>query len=137
MKTSVTPDELRGLPLFEGVSDAGLERIAAHGAVLEASAGQVLALPADPGSGMFVILEGSVGVEVPGDVIELSPGTFFGELALLVPDAVRIARVRAKTETRLLSIPRDDLDALLDTEPRLARAMLVEVARRLVRASPA
>ena len=133
----MTPEELRDVPLLQGVSDAGLERIAAHGALLDASPGQVLALPADPGSGMFVILEGTVGVEVRGSAIELDAGTFFGELALLVPDAARVARVRAATACRLLSIPRDDLDALLDTEPRFARAMLVEVARRLVRSTSA
>jgi CPA2 family monovalent cation:H+ antiporter-2 len=127
----MTPDELRDIPFLDGVSEAGLERIAAHAGLLEAGAGQVLALPDDPGSGMFVILEGAVTVEVRGSSVELEAGTFFGELALLVPDAPRVARVRAARPVRCLSLPRADFDALLDTEPPLARRMLIEIARRL------
>lgn len=128
----MTADELRTLPLFAGVSDAGLERIAASAAELERDPGQVIALPSDPGSGMFVICEGAVSVELRGDApIELEAGTFFGELALLNPEATRIGRVRAATKVRLLSIPREDALALVESEPSVALKMLKEVARRL------
>ena len=72
----MTPDELRAIPLFAGVSDAGLERIAAcAGEMTCASRAQVLALQGDPGSGMFVILDGTVRVEWRGGSVELGPGT--------------------------------------------------------------
>ncbi len=70
----MTPDELRELPLFEGVSDAGLERIAAVAGEVSGAPGQVLALPGDPGSGMFVILEGTVNVDARGGHFALGPG---------------------------------------------------------------
>jgi voltage-gated potassium channel len=128
----VTPDELRALPLFSGLSDAGLERLAARAGELECEAGQVLALPGDPGSGMYVVLEGQVSVEMRGGWhTELGPGSFFGEVALLVPGATRVARVRAATDVRCLSIPREDALALVESEPSLALAMLRELARRL------
>src|ERR671919_1208783 len=47
-------------PLFENASDAALERIASAAGELFCDAGQVLALEGDPGSGMFVILDGTV-----------------------------------------------------------------------------
>jgi CRP-like cAMP-binding protein len=73
-----------------------------------------------------------VAVELRGtDPIELGPGDFFGELALLAPDSARVGRVRAATRLRLLSIPRDDALALVESEPTVALAMLKEVARRL------
>jgi CRP-like cAMP-binding protein len=125
-------DELRGIQLFAGVSDAGLDRISMVAGHLDAEPGQVLALPDDPGSGMFVILEGDVTVELRSSTVELGPGNFFGELSLLVPDASRVARVRAKTKVRCLSLPRDDFLALLDSEPGLALPLLREMARRLV-----
>lgn len=128
------PDELRSLPLLAGISEAGLQRISAACAELEAPAGQVLALPDDRGSGMFVILEGEVTVEVRSGVFRLGPGEFFGELALLVPESGRVARVRAATDVRCLTIPRDEFLELLDKEPRLARTLLEHVARRLVEA---
>lgn len=127
----MTPEDLREIPLFEGVSDASLERLAARSAEVEAEPGQVLAMPGDPGSGMFVVLEGTVSVEVRGGFhAELEPGQFFGEVALLVPTG-RVARVRAATPARCLSIPREDALALLETEPSLSLKMLRELARRL------
>jgi CRP-like cAMP-binding protein len=127
----MTPDELRAIPLFSGLSDAGLERLAAASAEIECEPGQVLALPGDPGSGMYVVLDGKVSVEVRGGFhAELDPGTFFGEVALLVPSG-RVARVRAATHARCLSVPRADVLALIESEPSLAIAMLRELARRL------
>ncbi len=127
----MTHDELRGIALFDGVSDAGLERIAASAGSIECEPGQVLALPGDPGSGMFVILEGRVSIETRTGGYELADGQFFGELALLNPGAERVGRVRAATEVRCLALPRDEALALIESEPALALAMLRELARRL------
>ncbi len=127
----MTPDELRGLPLFRGVSDAGLERVAACAGEVRSAPGQVLALPGDPGSGMFVILEGRVDIDARGGRFTLGPGDFFGELALLNPHSERVARVRAATPVRCLGIPRDEALALVESEHALALTMLRELARRL------
>src|SRR6185312_6805867 len=109
-------EHLRGLPPLEGVSEAGLERVAACAADISREAGQVLALPDDPGSGMYVIREGTVAVELRTGTLELGPGDFFGELALLVEDGTRVARVRATSAVRCISIQRDDLLSLVETE---------------------
>jgi CRP-like cAMP-binding protein len=128
----VTPDELRAIPLFEGVSDAGLERLAASAAEMECEPGQVLVIRGVPGSGMYVVLEGTVVVELRGGLhTDLGPGNFFGETALLVPSAVRGARVRAASHARCLSVPREDFLELVESEPSLALNMLRELARRL------
>jgi CRP/FNR family transcriptional regulator, cyclic AMP receptor protein len=132
----VTPDELRAIPLFNALSDAGLERLAASAAEVECEPGQVLVVPGDPGSGMYVVLEGKVSVEMRGGFhVELEHGNFFGEVALLVPGAGRVARVRAATSGRCLSVPREDFLALVESEPSLALRMLRELARRLSDAS--
>jgi len=125
---------LRSCPLFGGVSDAAIERILSCSAERVALQGEVLALPNDPGSGMFVIEEGTVAVELRSGTIELGPGDFFGELALLVEDGARVARVRATSPVRCISIPREDFLALVETEPRFALALLRELARRLAEA---
>jgi CRP/FNR family transcriptional regulator, cyclic AMP receptor protein len=127
----VTTDELRTLALFQGVSDAGLEQVAACSGEIRYEPGQVLALPGDPGSGMFVILEGEVSVVARGGTFNLGPGDFFGELALLNPEAERVARVRAATPVRCIALSRDDAVALIESEPALALTMLRELARRL------
>ncbi|HEX4519593.1 MAG TPA: cyclic nucleotide-binding domain-containing protein [Gaiellaceae bacterium] len=123
-------DELKATTLFAQVSDNSLVEAAAAG-VTEVDAGQVLAQAGDYGNGMFVVLDGQVVVELRQAQIKMGPGGFFGELALLVPDAERIARVRATTPARLLVIPRASFDELLKTEPSFALALLRELASRL------
>jgi CRP/FNR family transcriptional regulator, cyclic AMP receptor protein len=126
---------LRDLPLFAGLGDDALRRVLELSVELEVPAGQTLARADDPGSGLFVIEEGTVVVEGRGrKVIELGPGEFVGELALLVPESIRAARVRAKTDVRCFAIGRADFEQLLEYEPRIAVAMLPVVARRLWRA---
>lgn len=128
----MTPDDVRAIPLFEGLSPAGLERVAARAAEVTCEPGQILALPGDAGSGMYVVLDGEVSVEMRGGWhTELGPGNFFGEIALLVPETGRVARVRAATPVRCLSLPRDDFLTLVENEPPFALTMLRELARRL------
>jgi CRP-like cAMP-binding protein len=132
----VTGDELRSVPLFAGASDAAVERLAAEAGELESSAGQIIAMEGDVGSGMFVILEGTASVEWRGGAVDLPAGTFFGELTLLAPGGRRNARVRAATDMRCLAIPRDVALEVIESEPSVALAMLREVARRFASALP-
>lgn len=132
----MTTDELRALPLFEGVSDAGIERLKRTAAVIDCEPGQVLALEGDPGSGMFVILDGTASVDWRGGKTELGADDFFGELTLLAPGGARIARVRAASRMTCLAIPRDDAIALIESEPSVALTMLKEIARRFASALP-
>jgi CRP-like cAMP-binding protein len=127
-------DELRALPPLEAMSDEGLARISACSARLDAEPGQVIAMSGDRGSGMYILLDGSVAVELRGATIDLGPGDFFGELALLVDAGARVARVRATTPVRCLSIPREDFLRLVETEPSFALHLLRELARRLTEA---
>jgi CRP-like cAMP-binding protein len=123
---------LRAIPLFAGLEADALERIAELATEVEAPAGQVLTRANEPGAGMFVVEEGTVAVELRSRTIEFGPGEFFGELSLLVPDARRIARVRATSDARLLAVSRADFAALLESEPRIALSMLPVLAQRLV-----
>jgi CRP-like cAMP-binding protein len=122
---------LRDVPLFADLGEDVLQRVFGVSTELECPAGQVLARADDPGAGMFVLEEGTVEVEARGRTYELGPGEFFGELALLVPESTRVARVRAKTPIRCIAINRIDFEELLEDEPRIALAMLPVIARRL------
>jgi voltage-gated potassium channel len=127
-----TPARLRAIPLFAELDDDALLALADIATEVLIPASQVMIRPYDPGLGMFVVEDGTVVVELDhGREIELGPGEFFGELALLIPEGVRAARVRAQTDVRCLAIGRDDFAGLLDTEPSIAVAMLPVLARRL------
>jgi CRP-like cAMP-binding protein len=124
-------EKLRRIPLFAELSDRALERVAALSTEFEAQAGWVLVEVGQPGSGMFVLEEGTVEVQTPdGRQWELGAGEFFGELALLT-DHPRNARIRAKTPVRCLAISRTDFSRLLEEEPEIAVAMLPKIAERV------
>jgi CRP-like cAMP-binding protein len=124
-------DMLRQIPLFAGLHDHTLQRIAELSSEFEEPAGWVLVEVGQPGSGMFVLEEGTVEVQTPdGRHWELGPGEFFGELALLT-DQPRNARIRAKTSVRCLAISRTDFQKLLKEEPDIAVAMLPRLAQRV------
>jgi CRP-like cAMP-binding protein len=123
---------LRAIPILAGLDDAGLERVAELATEFEAPAKHVLIEAGREGSGMFVIEEGTVTVEVPGGPsVSLGPGEYVGELAILAPGIVRTARVQAFTPIRALAISREDVRTLLDEQPRIGVAMLPVLARRL------
>jgi CRP-like cAMP-binding protein len=76
---------------------------------------------------MFFIAEGTAVVETKRDHVELGPGQFFGELALMKPDSTRTARVWAKTPLRCLALDRASFRELVASHPEVA-ASLLEVA---------
>ncbi len=124
-------DKLREIPLFADLHDHTLKRIAEMSTEFEEPAGWVLVDVGQPGSGMFVLEEGTVEVRTPdGRAWELGPGEFFGELALLT-DQPRNARIQAKTTVRCLAISRRDFSKLLSEEPEIAVAMLPRLAQRI------
>ena len=125
-------ERLREIPLFAELDEAALERVAACAKEAEFPAGAVMIERAQPGLGMFVLLEGSARAELRDREIKFGPGDFVGELSLLV-EQPRAARVLAVTPIRCLAIHRADFAELLETEPRIATAMLRVVAERLVR----
>ena len=129
--------ELRTLPPLAGMSEVGIARVASRAATFHAEEGRVLALEGDPGAGMFILCEGTIAIELRSGTLELGPGDFFGELALLVDDGARVARVRAMTPVRCVSIPREEFLTLVETEPSFALHMLRELARRLTEARAA
>ena len=124
-------ESLRKIPLFEDLDDETLRRVVDSATEFEAASGHVLVQPNMAGAGLFVIEEGTVTVQLPDRSLELGPGAFFGELALLTEDATHSARASAATQLRCLAIGRDDFDALLEDQPRLAIRMLKTVAQRL------
>ena len=99
MKRAVPVPTLREIPLFAGLSEEGLARVGAKATEVTAAPGQTLALAGDVGSGMFVLLDGVVCVELHGGDIEVAAPDFVGELALLVPGVGRVGRVRARTRS--------------------------------------
>ena len=89
---------------------------------------------ATAGERAFVISEGEIEiVKRTGDREVLlavrKPGEVIGEMALL-QDAPGSATARAKTDARLLAIPKAELDALMDSSISAVRAMFKVLLER-------
>lgn len=133
--TTPALDRMRQVPLFSGLEESALARIAELATEFEAPPGMVLIEVGQAGTGVFVIEEGAVRVELPdGGEITRGPGAFFGELSVLA-DTPRAARVITIEPLRALAIRRDDLLDLLEEEPAMTLIMLRELARRLAEAT--
>ena len=91
---SETIEMLRKVPMFAELDDDELAWVAELASGFEVPAGFVLIEHGQPGSGMFIITEGTVVVELPQGPVELGPGEFVGELPLLADGITRVARVR-------------------------------------------
>jgi hypothetical protein len=78
--------------------------------------GETLVTQGEPGTDVYLILDGIFVVEVDGDpVAEIGPGAVVGERAGLV-DGRRTATLRAQTVARVAGVPAEALDAgALDT----------------------
>jgi CRP-like cAMP-binding protein len=125
-------ETLRAVPLFAGLSKRAVERIARTATEVDVPAGQILIEPNAKGSGLFVIQEGTVVVQTRARKrVELGPGQVVGELALLRADSERTARVQAKSPVRCLAVDRSTFRKLLESEPKLAVALLEVLAERL------
>jgi CRP-like cAMP-binding protein len=120
-------EALRRVPIFAELGDDDLQCVADAVNEVEVPAGQLLVQPGTAGSGMFFIAEGTAVVETKRDEVELGPGQFFGELALMSEDATRTARVQAKTDLRCLALDRASFRTLVAEHPEVA-ASLLEVA---------
>jgi CRP-like cAMP-binding protein len=125
--------EIASLRLFAGLGGDAAARVSETG-VTTVPAGQILAQAGDQGSGMFVVLDGTVTVERGNVHVDIEREGFFGELSLLVDHAPRVARVRAKTDARLIAIPRPTFDYLIDSEPSFSRELLKGIAAQLIEA---
>ena len=93
------------------------------GSEAKVASGRVLIEPGQLGSGLYVILEGTVLVEAPEGTRELGAGTLVGECALLSEDGKRTARVRATSNVRVLAFYRVDVERLCADNEGFARRL--------------
>ena len=124
-------DALRSVPIFEGLNDESLGRIAELASEVEFPPNQVVIEARTSGAGMFVILDGRVSVHGRGFEAELGPGEVVGEVSLLRSDDQRIARVQTLTDVRCLAVDRAGFRQLVAADSRLALALLENLAQRI------
>jgi CRP-like cAMP-binding protein len=127
---SVETKALQVAPLFAGLSPEDIGGILRVGRPVSFEPGQAMVEQGDAGDGMYIIVSGSVEVDVGGRFHKLTTGDFFGEMAL-VTTGRRMATVKAVETVRALKIPADGFRSFLLEHPAVALSMLQGVVERL------
>ncbi len=124
-------DLLRAVELFSGLDESTLRSLAEATTEVEFEPGRYIVLEGQIGSGLFVIVRGTVRI-VHGDEVlaRLGPADFFGELAVL-DQAPRSASAVAEESTACLALASWDLLKLLERDPKLSLALLRALAGRI------
>lgn len=125
---------LQQTPLFLGLSDEHFDAIAEAGQKTFFEAGETLIKEGESGDSAYLIMSGKAGcprVE-EGQILEedLWPGTFVGELAMLV-ETTHSFSVTAKERLRALEIKRDAFRAVMEAHPEIAQHISEKLLVRL------
>jgi CRP/FNR family cyclic AMP-dependent transcriptional regulator len=129
-------DSLAAIPLFAGLRPPELEELAQRMRHRRFREGEAIFHRDDPGSALYVILNGRVKIHNEGpdgsDVIitVFSVGDFFGDMSLL-DGSDRSADATTIEPTEMLMLTRGDLEQAIARSPRIAMNMLAGLAARL------
>ncbi|MEC5399942.1 SLC26A/SulP transporter family protein [Uliginosibacterium sp. H1] len=95
--------------------------------------GETLFKLGDPGDGLYVSLQGDIGLRIPGSARRLAsfaPGVIIGEMASLAR-STRSAEAVAESDVVALKLPLDVFDRLLVEQPTLATKLLKNMSLHL------
>ena len=123
-------EALRKIPFFEELTPEDLERIARIGQRRTFAPGQAMVTKNQAESGLFVLLSGTASVEAGGQIHELRPGDFFGEMALL-SGRPRSATVTATEPVEAMVLEAMYFRPFLIKNPSVAVTILGGVVDRL------
>ena len=124
-------DHLASVSLFSNCSKKDLQKIGKVSDEVDIAPGKTLVEQGRTGHEFFLILEGTATVRRGREIIaELSPGDYFGEMALL-DRLPRSASVVADSEMKVLVLGQREFNGVLDSVPGLAYKILTIMAKRL------
>ncbi len=127
---------LSKVPLFTGLKDRQLQRIADRMVERSYAAGDLIVKQGQGGEGFYVVTSGKAEAtreRADGEktvVNTFGETDYFGELALLDEDGVRTASITAQEQTTCLILTRWDFLAILRQDADMAVEILQEMARR-------
>lgn len=126
-------EQLRRVPLFSGLGKRELEELGTLADEIDVADGRVLTRQGETGHEFFVVLDGTVQVDVGGAAVAtLGKGDFLGEIAL-VDGKPRSATTRAVGATRLLVIGHREFYQLMSDFPTVKTCVLEALAERVRR----
>lgn len=136
-----TVQTLQRVPLFSGLPERVLRRLAEVAVRREYAPGEVVILEGEPCREVYFVAEGEVrAVRTAPDgreqvLARLGPGGALNVVPPFLPRQVNHATVQAVTSAVLYAVPVPDFLRLVNECPELTRVLLEDFARRLDRLS--
>src|SRR6185312_9537419 len=129
-------DELRGLRIFDCLTDAQRQRLAQMAADIRVQPGEWVIREGDPAS-FFALLEGAVEVVkafggIDRTVNKYFRGDFFGEVPILLASPA-IASLRAKEASRMLRLDKLQFKELIDMSKECSALIMQTMTQRVTR----
>lgn len=127
---------LARIPLFKRLEPDELEHLAEDVEQVNYKAGEIIFHEYDTGDALYMVEEGSVRIWVTDEdleqvtLTELSPGQFFGEMAVL-DRGQRSSSASAITDTHLHRLSSDNFQKFLMAHPDCAIDVICEIGARL------
>lgn len=124
---------LRGLPIFDGLGDGELRKIARLFTQKLYRPGELIFKKGDSGDSAFVVMRGQIDIhleETGKPIAAIQSGKIFGELALL-DGANRTAFATAGQASIVLVVQRQALSDLTQREPHLGMVIMKNIAIEL------
>jgi len=134
----VSPERLREIGIFGGLSDEMLERLSTSLTPMRVMPGAVLFHEGDPARELYVVIDGEVEVlkksrrQRDVRVAILGPNDSFGEMSIIDVQP-RSATVRALGPSCLLKMTSENLDALYRSDLKSYALITLNIARDLSR----
>jgi len=126
--------ELEASALFAAFSSEALPDVLRSTTLRVFPEGATVVREGDPGSSLFLIVEGTVSVTTTGEdgepihLADLGPGDFFGEVSLLT-GRPRTATIAATAPLTLIELRREDVERIAGRHPEV-REVLDSFCRR-------
>ena len=122
---------LKGVPLFTGMSNSHLQKLAKEVKLKSFAAGEMILKEGVYGVGFYLVLKGKVQAKKGNRVLkELGGGQFFGEMTLL-EGSPRSADVVAVEPTKCFFLSFWDFQEIMREDPTITEVILKELVRRL------
>jgi sigma-B regulation protein RsbU (phosphoserine phosphatase) len=116
--------------LLQGLTEVQLRQVLSLLKTEEFAAGDSIIRQSEPPQRVYLLAQGRVQVcrslpgEAPSDIIELGPGSIFGEMAVIIDASRHSASVVALTDVQVLSMSARDFSLLLNKYPETIRNIL-------------
>jgi len=124
-------ESLKGVPIFAGVRDKDLGRLAKVMRESRFNEGETITTEGRSGVGFFLIEEGNATVSLRGEIVRtLGPGDHFGEVAL-IDEGPRSATVTATTDLQCRGLAAWEFKSFVKEHPEVAWPLLETLASRL------